>query len=282
MSKIIPSVLALIGLCACADAGSGRDVRQPRAGADPGDGDVLLFDNGETGTACATANLTQACRCDGVAGRQVCTQALQWGACECAVGANLPTLEPAANKLAASFSWKRTDSASKGTACKPGHYDGVLDGLYNAPSAFNAPVPIVSVDVTGQAGMQVDLAPSGNGEFLTVTGGKLNGVALAIFPFQADFADGMLDCTTGIFRARLVNGRYVVFFDGFYGGKVMYQFEGDIVARYDAQAEALVDGRWSVSEGSVPPPAISPDMPPPLFPPAQAGGTGTWSATWTR
>ena len=50
----------------------------------------------------------------------------------------------------------------------------------------------------------------------------------------------------------------------------MYQFEGELVARYDAATNSLVDGRWSVTEGAVAAPAISPDEPVPLFPP----GTG--------
>ena len=141
-------------------------------------------------------------------------------------------------------------------------------------------MPIVSVDVTGAPGFQIDLAEGGSGEFLIVTGGKLNGTALAIFPFEADFADGQLDCATGLFRAKIINGTYIVFFDGFYGGNVQYYFEGDIVARYDAATQSLVDGRWSVTEGSVAAPTISPDQPPPVFPAAQAGGTGTWSASW--
>jgi hypothetical protein len=283
MLKRITSGLVLVALIACAeDATDGRTGRNARAGDD----DILLFETDETDetdAVCEPENLTQACRCDGgVPGRQVCSDALTWDACECALTPTLVVDDSAANKLTATFNWKRTDPVDRGEACKPGHYDGKLDGLYNAPSASNTPVPIVSVDATGAAGLQLDLVQGGNGEFLTVTGGHFNGVALAIFPFKADFADGMLDCTTGLFRARLVNGSYEVFFEGFYGGKVTYQFEGDIVARYDPQTDSLVDGRWSVSEGAVMPPAISPDEPPPTFPTAQAGGTGTWSAKWTR
>lgn len=246
----------------------------------------LVVSNNDTGQECSLPNVTQACSCgDSVAGRQVCGLGRTWGQCTCLDSesesvAVLSGSDPPANKGEASFDWLRTAPGTGGGSCRPGHYGGVLDGLYNAPSAFTAPVPIVSVDVTGAPGFQIDLAKSGNGEFLTVTGGGLNGVALAIFPFEADFTDGVLDCSTGILRARIVNGSYVVFFDGFYGGKVMYQFEGELVARYDPATNSLVDGRWSVTEGAVPHPDISPDMPPPIFPPAQAGGTGTWSAQW--
>lgn len=250
----------------------------------------VLASNASTGNACGTINATQACACGELSGRQVCGQNGRWGLCECLnLGTDGPngggvvaSNDPPINKAPANFDWLRTEPGAGGGDCRPGHYEGSLDGVYNAPSAFTAPVPIVSVDVTGQPGFQIDLAKGGNGEFLTVTGGSLNGTALAIFPFEAEFADGMLDCATGLFRARIINGSYIVFFDGFYGGKVMYTFEGEIVARYDASTSSLVDGRWSVSEGSVAPPAITPDEPPPIFPPAQAGGTGTWTATWTR
>jgi hypothetical protein len=138
----------------------------------------------------------------------------------------------------------------------------------------------VSVDVTGALGLQLELSPGGNGEFLEVTGGSFTGVALAIFPFEAKLADGTLDCTTGMFQARIVDGSYIVFFDGFYGGMVMYLFEGIMVARYDAQARALVDGRWAVAENGAMPPAVVAGQPPPLFPLGQAGGSGTWSAAY--
>lgn len=295
------TVLTLLFVAGCAadpEGGSrGSGSASPGAAgpsAMAGDNGTVVFHNVATGTGCATPNLTQACACDAVAGRQVCGSNTVWGACECldpamtggGAGAGVlgAAADPALNKAEAHFDWLRSEPGSGGGSggCEPGHYGGSLDGIYNAPSAFTAPVPIVSVDVTGAPGLQIDLAEGGGGEFLTVTGGKLNGTALAIFPFEAEFADGSLDCATGLFQARVINGSYVVFFDGFYGGKVTYQFEGEIVARYDAATQSLVDGRWSVSEGGTPPPAISPDQPPPVFPPAQAGGTGTWTAKWMR
>ncbi|MDD9964789.1 MAG: hypothetical protein OXR73_01080 [Myxococcales bacterium] len=256
-----------------------------------GDG-LATFRDANTGSACQLQNTTQACSCKELPGRQVCGASQVWGACEClepssnataGAGGPLAGREPPSNKGAATFEWLRTapNTGGAANACKPGRYAGALDGLYNAPSAFNAPVPIVSIDVTGAPGLQLELSAGGNGEFLKVTGGKFSGVALAIFPFEAEFADGMLDCRTGEFRARIVNGTYVVFFDGFYGGKVMYEFEGEMVARYDAATSSLMGGRWAVSEGGVPPPTIAPDQDPPIFPPLQAGGTGTWSAAWT-
>lgn len=289
-------IVLIVALLSVGCSQEATDSRRPASIGATGTGGVVggaaQVPNSFSGTGCSPVNMTQGCECGAQPGRQVCGRNRKWGPCECAattsgtggsVVIGQGAGDPAANKQPASFSWLRTEPGTGGAGdCKPGHYDGSLDGLYNAPSAFNAPVPIVSVDVTGAAGFQIDLAKGGSGEFLTVTGGKFSGVALAIFPFEADLADGRLDCATGLFRARIINGTYVVFFDGAYGGKVMYEFEGELVARYDAATASLVDGRWSVTEGSVPPPAISPDQPPPVFPPAQAGGTGTWTAQWTR
>ncbi|MGD8863048.1 MAG: hypothetical protein PVI30_23745 [Myxococcales bacterium] len=298
----LPALLALLALLAGCSGDAASSVRRDAPTGDTsspvrsGNSGTLLFNNTSTGTACAAANLTRACDCEGTPGRQICGGNQVWGACECldplagtgsgAAGAGggggsplASFADPPENDLPARFEWLRTEPGSSGGGCQPGLYAGSLDGLYNAPSAFNAPVPIVSVDVTGAPGLQLDLASSGNGEFLEVRGGSLNGTALAIFPFEAEFADGQLDCSTGEFRARIINGTYVVFFDGFYGGSTVYQFEGEAVARYDATTSSLVDGRWAVSEGATVPPAISPDQPPPVFPPAQAGGTGTWTAT---
>jgi hypothetical protein len=296
-----PALAAVLAACngdtpSVGRRASGAAVEAPAVPVQTTDTGTLVFNDASTGTACSTHNRTQACQCDGTPGRQACGSNLIWGSCECLAGPSdggaagsgggssiaSGFRDPPENDLAARFDWLRTEPGAGGVDCKPGRYEGAMDGLYNAPSAFNAPVPIVSVDVTGQPGLVVELAPGGNGEFLVVTGGAVNGTALAIFPFQAEFADGQLDCSTGIFRARLINGSYVVFFDGFYGGSVVYDFEGDIVARYDPATASLVDGRWSVSEGTAPPPAISPDQPPPIFPAAHAGGTGTWTATWAR
>src|SRR5687768_7266130 len=90
----------------------------------PGDNGTVLFEGGDTGKECNAANRTQACSCGALAGRQVCTPQLAWGACECldpmtggAAGMGGSDLsgngrDPAANKLAASFAWLRTDPGS--------------------------------------------------------------------------------------------------------------------------------------------------------------------------
>jgi hypothetical protein len=193
--------------------------------------------------------------------------------------------DPAINKGKAHFDWLRTDPSSANGAgtCRPGHYEGSLDGLYASPVIYTAPVPIVSIDVTGNPGLQIDLASGGNGEFLTVTGGHVDGTALAIFPFRVDFADGQLDCATGKFRAKLVNGSYDVFFGMFIPGMSdTYNFEGYAVANYDAATSSFVDGRWSVAEDGAMPKEIMAGVDPPAVDLGMPGGTGTWTVKWVR
>jgi hypothetical protein len=285
MTRIAFLVLLSVSLGACsAETAASRRSGTPGGGAGSGGG----------GGACMFTNLTQACSCGNLAGRQLCGSDGQWSACDCLAAADGGVsnggnsagsiTDPPDNKKPAHFVWLETDPSMKGGgACMPGHYEGKLDGVYQSPVAFTAPVPIVSIDVTGKPGLQFDLGAGGNGEFLTVKGGHLEGTALATFPFRADIQDGQLDCASGMFKAKLVNGSYDVFFGAFIPGQSMtYMFTGYMVARYDGATRSFVDGRWSVAEGTTMPPAISPGQTPPPFPPAAAGGTGTWTTTWVK
>jgi hypothetical protein len=301
MSKLGWTVIVLVCLAGCgADSGSGRESSDGVPSAASG-GVAGARAAAPASAACAPANLTRACSCGAAAGRQVCGASGAWNACECQAGAGgaagsgaqagldpaLAGADPQQNKLPARFDWLRTDpgsvSAGGSASCMPGHYEGMLDGGYQSPVAFQAPVPIVSIDVTGNPGLQFDLASGGNGEFLTVTGGHVDGTALAVFPFRVDFADGQLDCATGKFRAKLVNGSYDVFFGAFIPGQTTtYHFEGYAVADYDPKTRSFANGRWSVAEDGAMPPDVSPGMEPPPFPPGFSGGTGTWTTAWVR
>jgi hypothetical protein len=296
MSKLVAllSCSVLLAACSADSANSSRD-----SSGVPGGAAAAASGGGATpGAACRPTSLTQPCMCGASKGRQVCGASGAWGSCEClgqsagggagASGAgSLATagLDPAANKLPAHFDWLRSDpgSAAGAGTCRPGHYEGMLDGLYASPVIYTAPVPIVSIDVTGNPGLQLDLASGGNGEFLIVTGGHVDGTALAIFPFRVDFADGQLDCATGKFRAKLVNGSYDVFFGTFIPGmSSTYNFEGYAVANYDAKTNSFVDGRWSVAENGNTPPAIMAGVDPPAVDLGSPGGTGTWTVKWVR
>jgi len=264
---------------------------QMRARLTPADNGTVVFSGGDTGKECGGPNRTQTCTCGALAGRQVCSAQQTWGACECldpmaggaaGMGGGGPDLgsvgrDPAANKLAASFQWLRTDGANSLPICLPGRYEGSFDGGYNSPAAFTAPVPVAAADVTGMPGLRFDLGSGGNGEFLTITGGMMDGVADFVFPFRAVVADGQLDCSTGLFRAKILMGSYDVFFLAFTG-----YFEGDMVARFDPATRSFVDGVWAVMEDGAAPPPIEPGTTPPIIPFGSAGGAGTWTTSWVR
>jgi hypothetical protein len=245
--------------------------------------------NFTTGESCPAPQVTAPCECSGTPGRQTCLADGAWGLCECtdpaALGAALGDVP--ANRGEADFPWPRTAAGSGGGggACEPGIYAGKVEGTYASPALCEAagfasdcglPVPIASVDVPGVLpGFNFELGSIGNGERLAVKGGKLSGNALAIFPFEADIADGELDCASGLFKAKLVNGTYTVpISDPPYIGN----FEGFLVARYDAATRSFVDGVWSVGEnGTTPTPAV-PGPTAPALPFPGSGGTGTWTA----
>jgi hypothetical protein len=220
----------------------------------------------------------------------VCNASGSWAACEClddgngggaagnGGGGGAPGsafADPPANKLAATFEWLRTPVGAPSADCLPGHYEGTFDGGYQAPLAFNTPIPVFAQDISGKPGLQFDLMAGGSGEFLVVQDGKMDGVADGLFPFKADIVSGQLDCKSGIFRARLENGQYIV-------GVMPYAFAGDIVARYDPASRSFVDGRWAVMEGGATPPPVDPSQPPPTIPAGQSGGAGTWTTMWKR
>lgn len=275
----------LIALAAC---GGEQPSSRPRSITR--DDGTVQFEGGDTGKQCEAVNATQGCTCEALAGRQTCTSSFTWSACECldtmsagmggaGMGGDLggSGLDPAANKLPARFEWLRTDANAAPPSCLPGHYEGNFDGGYQSPAAFGAPVPVFALDPTGMPGLRFDLGSSGNGELLTVTGGMMDGVADGVFPFRAEISSGELDCATGLFRAKLVNGSYDVFFLAFTG-----HFEGDLVARYDPPTRSFVDGVWAVMEDGMAPPPVEAGMEPPVIPLGVPGGAGTWTTTWVR
>jgi len=286
-----PTIAMFISLCLLASASCSSEEASPRGRVLPGHDGTVMFDGGDTGKECTALNRTQACACDGLSGRQTCTAQLQWSACEClsppddgaagmsggGAGQGSALNDPPANKLAASFEWLRTDPGSSAPICLPGRYEGSFEGGYSSPAAFNAPVPVIAADATGMPGLRFDLSAGGNGEFLTISDGVMDGVADVVFPFRALITEGQLDCATGLFRAKITMGSYDVFFLAFTG-----HFEGDMVARFDPATRTFVDGVWAVMEEGKPPPAIQPGMEPPLIPLGEAGGAGTWTTTWIR
>lgn len=226
----------------------------------------------QAGSECAPANATGPCTCaNSNPGRQICN-GTGWGACVCSevagggsggsggtgggsggTGGTHLTADPGANDSPVRFDWLRTEPANG--SCEAGHYEGSFEGLYMAPLAFNAPIPVANVPGL-PGGLVFDLEKEGSGEVFKVSNGKLSGMANGAFPFEADIV-GSLDCTTKKFDAMLLNGSYVV-------GIFTYMFEGPITADYDKVTHTLVNGVWNVTE--------------PMN--AGSGGSGTWTVSW--
>jgi hypothetical protein len=114
-------------------------------------------------------------------------------------------------------------------------------------------VPVFPIDLPDNPGLAFDLTREGKGEIYTVSNGKMNGNALALFPFTADIV-GKLDCDTLKFDAKIVNGTYII-------GVLPFGFEGPLIADYDKQTHTFINGTWNVTE--------------PAYP--TAGGSGTWT-----
>lgn len=224
-------------------------------------------------SACLTYE-TRSCTCGSLPGRSVCSIGI-WSECLCdgaagnggAGGGNGPTQEPPGNKRG-DLSWSWVESAPAG-GCRPGHYEGSFEGLYASSLTFvGAPIPVAPIDLPGMPGLEFDLvAGSGGGEILMVSGGKMKGNALGLFPFEFDMV-GSLDCDTLKFDAELINGFYSL------GGVGRFEMEGPITADYDPVTGSMTNGHWIVTEpGSMPPWGST--MP-------WYGGEGTWRAMFIR
>ena len=212
----------------------------------------------DAGPVCSTNNDTRACSCGAQHGRQTC-DGVGWSDCECAgpgvdAGSSGAT-EPPGNSSPNRFDWQRTEPGT----CEAGLYEGSFEGTYSSPAAFGFPIPVASFPtLPGEpASFRFRLERDDDGEFLVVTGGRLEGTANLTFPFSADII-GTLDCGTLEFDAMLVNGTYNVF-------GTDYFFEGPLTGDYDKATHSFINGEWHVTEAD---------------PTVVAGGDGTWTTTW--
>lgn len=153
------------------------------------------------------------------------------------------------------FDWPEATATSG--SCKSGHYSGSFAGMYASGLTFvGVPIPV-------SGNLDLTLNQAASGEFFTVSGGKLSGVADGLFPFSADVS-GTLDCAKGqLVDGKLSNGIYNLGVQGVQGGT----FEGPMPANYDKLTHAFT-GTWQVFE-----PKMS--TPPPIY-----GGSGTWQTAW--
>jgi hypothetical protein len=152
------------------------------------------------------------------------------------------------------FDWP--ESQSSGT-CQAGHYSGSFAGFYASTwTVVGAPIPVAG-------NLSLTLDQSADGEFFTISGGTLCGLADGLFPFSADIS-GTLDCKTGeLVDSKLTNGGY---WFGVVVGPPAGTFDGPLPGTYDKLTHSFT-GTWKVYE---------PDSSDPSTP---FGGSGDWTAT---
>lgn len=282
-------VLGVLVLGCGADADSGSR----RGGSDDGSAGVSGAVSAPDLTGdCTTPNLTQACSSCG-AGRQVCTSARTWSACQCAERGASPSLAdmPGASPaellvggvpqgnldVSVTFDWPESYGVGSG-ACEAGRYEGTFAGTYTG-AYFGPPagivggtswvpavtVPIVGLNPFGGPGLVFDLMEEGNGEIFRITGGTFEGTSNGFVPFHARL-EGSLDCSTGKFMGDILDGEYD------YAAQI-YRYEGWLTADYNAQTKSLINGLWEVWEPDTIPNGIGPMM-------SENFGSGTWQAQW--
>ncbi len=152
------------------------------------------------------------------------------------------------------FSWP--EATSTGT-CEAGHYSGTFSGFYSSTwTVVGVPIPVAG-------NLSLTLAQSTDGEFFTITGGKLCGLADGLFPFSADIV-GTLDCKKGeLVNSKLTNGGY---WFGIVVGPPAGTFDGPLPATYDKLTHSFT-GTWKVYEPD------SSNLSTPY------GGSGDWNTT---
>ena len=150
------------------------------------------------------------------------------------------------------FEW--TATLPGGGDCEPGRYTGTFTCNY-VLTGGDPTMPLVVV--TGPIVMTLER--SQDGEFLEISDGKLEGIAMLIIGFRAQLT-GRLDCATGKLEATATNGIY-----GF-GDPAVFpagMFMGTLGGMLDTTTAQLA-GSWDL---------------------AVAGGGGScigpWQASWT-
>ena len=269
-----------MSICVLALACGGETAAPSRGGEHPVTASAVdnptLAANG-----CSQLNLTQACTCSRVPGRQVCDGHV-FGPCQCAgTSGNAPgSLDLAGNARSdIHFVWEKTKADADLGGCLPGDYEGTFGGIYWSYIATIAPisdlaVPVANIDLPDQpSGFHFTVEPAQGGETVLHIKGVMDGTADLTFPFKADL-DGELDCKTKTFNARMSKGVYSVLIDGL----VAQNFSGLMWGSYDVRTHTFVDGQWDVAETSGMPPGKMAPMLPRDFSRDGFGGYGTWAA----
>lgn len=153
------------------------------------------------------------------------------------------------------FAWPEANpDASAPLLCKAGHYVGTYNCNVTGPNGFGADGGI-QFPLTGPVDLR--LAQSQSGEFLTVSGGTLKSAA-GLLALDAS-VDGTLNCQSGAFSGTLLNGTLSI--PPFPPGGT---FSGDLSATFVSDGPKLI-GSWTlIGEGQY----------------AGYSCTGPWTATW--
>jgi len=165
-----------------------------------------------------------------------------------------PTAQPFAGyDPSVRFEWPESEQVG---TCKAGRYVGTFDGFYASGLTFiGVPIPVAgNIDIV--------LDESVDGEFFTISNGKVSGLADFAFPFEAKI-EGTLNCSTGELEGGFLrSGVYLV-------GPIVGNFEGPLEGHYDKLAHAFTTSKWTVGEPTW------------VVPRGLYGGEGHWESTWT-
>ncbi len=239
-----------------------------------------------TATACAPENVTEPCVCGSTPGRRACTQGA-WSACDCAAAPVTaktdggtatvgPLSFPGNDRSDIHFTWQSTTPPPIDGTCPPGRYEGNIQGIYYSPLLVGLPLPIANLDLPGgPSGFYFDLEPSLGGETLQRVHGQVTGQVDLAIPFVVD-VEGALNCRSGVFTGKLLNGHYSVLIDMLLEQK----FEGVAQAKYDKRTHTFIDGVWDVQETSSMPPGKLAPMLPRDFNRDGFGGSGDFAAAF--
>jgi hypothetical protein len=170
----------------------------------------------------------------------------------------LPTVQTGGSPSGASFDWPESDGGSAQN-CKAGRYLGTFTCTYRLATTPGTP-DAGGLLITGP--VELTLAQSQDGEFLEVSGGTLDGLALIAIHFKAGIR-GKLDCSSGVFQGTLENGSYAV--DPFPAGGT---FTGPMTASTTMSppcSGTCLNGTWALNETGA----------------AGTNHIGTCAGTWT-
>jgi hypothetical protein len=159
------------------------------------------------------------------------------------------------------FNWS-VDNSSPPLSCEAGRYTGAFTGFY----ASGLTVVGVPIPVAGDVNLTLD--QSANGEFYTISNGRITGTADGILAQYSCDLSGTLDCTAKKLENGIIDCNYCV---GVFAGDsgiclgIEGHFIGPLTADYDAANQSFENGTWKGKEGA--------DA-------GVFGGSGNWTAAY--